>query len=214
MLAADTSIDEPVEVLADSAYGSGEMLTAIQAAGHRAIIKPMPISRAVRDGFTVDDFDVDHDGRTITCPAGVVRSIGAKGQVAFGVVCSTCPLRERCTTSVSGRKMKIRAHDQIKREHRVRAKDPDFQAVYRQHRPNGRKNDRVDDPRSPPRSLSRCGQEQRLVEHPNSWNQPQTTPQSRIGPRKRVLGHRISLGGHAATGVSPPKGHPMRSRAP
>ena len=135
LLAADTSIDEPVEVLADSAYGSGEMLTAIKAAGHRAIIKPMPISRAVRDGFTVDDFDVDHDGRTITCPAGVVRSIGAKGQVAFGVVCSTCPLRERCTTSVSGRKMKIRAHDQIKREHRVRAKDPDFQAVYRQHRP-------------------------------------------------------------------------------
>ena len=101
LLAADTSIDEPVEVLADSAYGSGEMLTAIQAAGHRAIIKPMPINRAVRDGFTVDDFDVDHDGRTITCPAGVVRSIGAKGQVAFGVVCSTCPLRVEILTDGS-----------------------------------------------------------------------------------------------------------------
>lgn len=136
LLAADTSIGgQPVEVLGDSAYGSGDMLAAIQAAGHRAIIKPMPINRAVPGGFTVDDFDVDHDERTIMCPAGQVRSIGAKGQVGFGVVCSTCPLKERCTTSVAGRKMKIRAHDQIKRAHRAAATDPDFQAVYRQHRP-------------------------------------------------------------------------------
>lgn len=31
--------------------------------------------------------------------------------------------------------MTIGVHDQIKREHRVRATEADFQAVYRQHRP-------------------------------------------------------------------------------
>jgi len=74
LVAADTSIGgQPVEVLGDSAYGSGEMLAALADAGHVALIKPMPLNRAVPDGFTIDDFAVDHQGRTVTCPAGQTR---------------------------------------------------------------------------------------------------------------------------------------------
>ncbi len=136
LLTADTSIgEEPVDVLADSAYGSGELLDQIQAAGHTAIIKPMPLARAVPDGFTIDDFTVDDTAGTMTCPAGVTRPITAKGTVTFGSVCSSCPLKFRCTTAARGRKMTVTAHDRIKREHRVRAADPGFQADYRQHRP-------------------------------------------------------------------------------
>ena len=44
-------------------------------------------------------------------------------------------MKSRCTTSVRGRKLVIGEHDQIRREHRARARDPQFQADYRRHRP-------------------------------------------------------------------------------
>lgn len=136
LLATDNSIGaEPIQVLADSAYGSGELLAQIAAAGHTALIKPMPLNRAVPGGFTIDDFTVDNIGRTVTCPAGISRPITAKGTVTFGALCSSCPLKAQCTTAARGRKMTISPHDQLKRDHRIRAADPDFQAGYRQHRP-------------------------------------------------------------------------------
>jgi hypothetical protein len=121
LLQADATItgDADVQVLADSAYGSGELLAAVAASGRVALIKPMPIQRAVTGGFTIDDFTVDHTARTAT----------------FGAICATCPLRARCTTSARGRKLVIGEHDQIRREHRARARDPQFQADYRRHRP-------------------------------------------------------------------------------
>ena len=136
LLAADPSIGaEPVQVLADSAYASGEMLAQIQAAGHTALIKPMPLNRAVPGGFTIDDFTVDAAAGTLTCPAGTTRPITTTGRVTFGIACASCPLRTQCTTSARGRKMQLTPHDRIKREHRAQAKEPDFRAVYRQHRP-------------------------------------------------------------------------------
>lgn len=136
LLAADTTIGtQKVEVLGDSAYGSGGLLAQIGAASHTAIIKPMPLGQAVAGGFTIDDFTVDDTVKTVTCPAGAVRPISAKGRVSFGSSCAVCPLMSQCTTANNGRKMQIRPHDQVRREHRLRAADPDFQAVYRQHRP-------------------------------------------------------------------------------
>src|SRR6185312_1744629 len=40
------------EVLADSAYGTGEALVALHDAGHTPIIKPWPLRPAVEGGFT------------------------------------------------------------------------------------------------------------------------------------------------------------------
>ncbi|MCY7287610.1 MAG: IS1182 family transposase [Cryobacterium sp.] len=133
---ADTSIGtDDVEVLGDSAYGSGELLAAITTAGHTPIIKPMPLRPAVPGGFTVDDFTVDNEAQTVTCPANITRPISAKGRVSFGSSCVACPLMAQCTKAKNGRKMQIGEHDNVRREHRVRAKDPEFQAVYTQHRP-------------------------------------------------------------------------------
>lgn len=136
LLAADTSIgDQEIDALGDSAYGSGELLAQVAAAGHTPIIKPMPLGRAVPGGFTVDDFTIEENAKTATCPAGLVRPISAKGRVSFGSSCAACPLMRKCTTAKLGKKMTIHPHDRLRREHRVRAADPDFQAVYRQHRP-------------------------------------------------------------------------------
>jgi DDE family transposase len=53
----------------------------------------------------------------------------------LGVACRGCPLRQRCTTSISGRTLKVHIHDALQRVHRRRAEDPAWQADYRQHRP-------------------------------------------------------------------------------
>jgi hypothetical protein len=88
-----------VDVLADSAYGSGEMLAALARAGHTPVIKPWPLRPAVEGGFTLDDFIVDEAAGTATCPNNITRTITAKRRVTFGAACTGCPLQAQCTTS-------------------------------------------------------------------------------------------------------------------
>jgi hypothetical protein len=135
LLTADASITAPVQVLADSAYGTGEALAALAAAGHRAVIKPWRLLPVVPGGFTADDFTVDEAAGTASCPHGLTRPISRTRIVTFGAACRGCPLRERCTTSTTGRSLSLHPHDALQRAHRARAADPDFQADYRRHRP-------------------------------------------------------------------------------
>jgi hypothetical protein len=126
---------DPVQVLADSAYGTGELLAATADGGHTAIIKPWPLRPAVDGGFTLDDFTVDETAARVTCPNQVSRSITRGRAVIFGAACRDCPLRARCTTSATGRTLRLRPYDALQRAHRIRAQDPEFQTVYRRHRP-------------------------------------------------------------------------------
>ena len=52
--------DEPdgLEVLADSAYGSGAVRAALQEKHHRLVIKPLPSRPHIAGGFARDDFSV------------------------------------------------------------------------------------------------------------------------------------------------------------
>lgn len=135
LLAGDDTVQGPGQILGDSAYGTGEALAALAEAGHAPLVKPWTFKAAVPGGFDLDDFALDLDARTMTCPNAVTRPITAKGNVSFGIACRDCPLRERCTTSKSGRKIVVGEHHQLQREHRARTKDPDWQADYRRHRP-------------------------------------------------------------------------------
>jgi hypothetical protein len=127
--------DEGTDVLADSAYGSGEFRAELAERKHLDHVKPAPTRPAVEGGFSVDDFTVDHAARTATCPAGNVRRISPKGNATFGVICKDCPLRARCTRSRDGKVLVVRPHDALQRAARTRALDPDWQHDYRQHRP-------------------------------------------------------------------------------
>ena len=128
--------EEPgLQVLADSAYGGGETRAALRNAKHHQAIKPMPLQRAMPGGFDRDDFIIDHDARTATCPIGHTVSITAKGAATFGVRCRACPSRERCTTRKDGRTLRIREHDAELVEARRAWHDGDFAADYRQWRP-------------------------------------------------------------------------------
>jgi hypothetical protein len=135
LLADDATVTGPVQVLADSAYGTGDALAALQQAGHLAVIKPWPLRPVVAGGFSLDDFTVDHAAGTATCPAGVTRPISRTRIVTFGAACRGCPLRARCTTSADGRSVTLHPREALLRAHRLHAADPNFQADYRRHRP-------------------------------------------------------------------------------
>jgi Transposase DDE domain len=119
-----------LEVYGDSAYGTGEARDAYRAAGHDVVIKPKPLPSAVPGGFTLDDFTLDDNEGTVTCPNGNTRPISPARTVTFGRLCAGCPLRQRCTTARSGRSMSIHPHEGLLRAARAQAKTPRFTRDY------------------------------------------------------------------------------------
>ena len=128
--------EEPgLEVLADSAYGSGEVRAALADGKHRALIKPIPLRSAVPGGFTLDDFRIDVGAGVVTCPQGFTAPITRRRKADFRSRCRTCPVRERCTRSKKGRQIQIHQHHHLLMAARRQAKTEEFQTIYRQHRP-------------------------------------------------------------------------------
>jgi hypothetical protein len=137
LVTADPTItaEQPVEVLGDSAYATGEMLHRLDQMQWTPLLKPWPLRPAVEDGFTIDDFSYDVAANTLTCPGDVTRTVSPQGRATFKAACRGCPLRAQCTTSAAGRTVQLSEHHQLQRQHRRRAADEGFQATYRQHRP-------------------------------------------------------------------------------
>ena len=52
------------------------------------MIKPGPLRPAVPGGFTIDDFTLDQDAGTVTCPASVTRPMSKTRTVTFGAACA------------------------------------------------------------------------------------------------------------------------------
>jgi hypothetical protein len=130
---ADASGNEAgkgLEVYGDSAYGTGAARAAYRAGGHDTVIKPKPLRPAVEGGFTLDDFDINDDLGTVTCPAGHTRPMSTKRTVTFGKLCAGCPLRARCTTAAEGRSMTIHPHEDLLRAARAQARTPQFKQAY------------------------------------------------------------------------------------
>jgi IS5 family transposase len=128
--------DEPTgrQVLADSAYGSGETRIALKRRKHRLAIKPWPTTDTGR--FGRDDFTVDQHTRTATCPAGNTVTVTATNNAVFERHCNNgCPLRARCTTARSGRILRLSRHDAELVEARRAWRDGDFADDYRRWRP-------------------------------------------------------------------------------
>jgi len=124
----------PLSWYADSAYGTGDLRDAIGQAGDAAVIKPKPLASAVEGGFTLDDFTVNEEAGTVTCPNQVTRRITARRNVTFGAACRGCPLRARCTTSRTGRALILHEHDDLLRA--ARRGWPGLREDYMTYRPN------------------------------------------------------------------------------
>jgi hypothetical protein len=128
---------QPPTVYGDSAYGAGEVLATLEAAGATSRVKVQPAS-GVAGMFTKDDFAIDLDARTVTCPAGRVARLTPhrrRLEARFRAACTGCPLAARCTTSARGRSIAVGPHEALLAAGRVAAQDPAWLADYRATRP-------------------------------------------------------------------------------
>lgn len=132
----DTADTDGLDILGDTAYGTGQARAALEQAGHTPIIKPAPLRPAVAGGFTIDDFTVDEQAGTVTCPNGLTRRLTAKRSATFGAGCRGCPLRQQCTTAKDGRSISLHPHDQrLRAARREWATTESLRDTYRRHRP-------------------------------------------------------------------------------
>lgn len=145
LLAAELAADEasvepdtePLTVYGDSAYGAGPVLATLEDAGAVSRCKVQPPS-GVAGHFTKDDFTVDLEARTVTCPAGAVAPFardGAGFQAGFRSACATCPLASRCTTSKEGRTIEVGPYEALLTAGRAVSRDPVWRDDYRATRP-------------------------------------------------------------------------------
>ena len=136
------------ESLGDAAYGDGDTRQAFADAG-RTLIARVP-GRPNRKHFPKDDFRIDLEAGSCTCPAGQVtrkllpagKRTGSTGRThrlqAFrfdAAVCGACPLRPRCVAGSSGMGRTVQLHPQEGLLQQARAlQQSEAFAGYRQRR--------------------------------------------------------------------------------
>jgi transposase len=135
----------PGQRFADCAYISGELIKDGRPLGED-LVGPIrdtvtPQTR-LADGLTHDDFEIDFEGGTVTCPAGHAASIFATGnygsQATFPAdTCRACPLRPRCwmgNGKKSGRTLRFGPHYHETQAARKRWQTGDVKQQYAKHR--------------------------------------------------------------------------------
>ena len=113
------------ESMGDAAYGDGDTGQAFADAG-RTLIARVP-GRPNRSHFPKEDFHIDLEAGTCTCPAGNVtrrirpsgtrtgpdgRTHQLRGFQFDGAVCRVCPLRTQCVAGSSGLGRTVQLHPQ------------------------------------------------------------------------------------------------------
>jgi IS5 family transposase len=89
--------------------------------------------------FAKDQFRIDLQAQTVTCPARVTVAVRPArrggGRARFGRACSVCPLRQTCTSSLRGRVVTIHPYEAELAAARIGQRDPVWLADYRATRP-------------------------------------------------------------------------------
>src|SRR5919199_1436350 len=101
----------PHHVAADTTYGTGENIRALEDAGIRAYL-PLPDNDKRTPLFSKRDFTYDPKRDAYICPQGTVLRFAAvspaerlKVYYADRAACNACPLKARCTTTDQGRRV-------------------------------------------------------------------------------------------------------------
>ena len=137
----------PAQHLVDGGYGSAPTFASSQSEYEIDLIGPArpDISwQATTDGaFSLYDFQIDFENHTVTCPQGHTshqwyERPGKRGKPAIQVkfpltFCQSCPVRERCTTSKTGRQVAfVPQHEFLAlRSAREREETDEFKESYK-----------------------------------------------------------------------------------
>jgi hypothetical protein len=125
-------------VYGDSAYGTGAHLAWLEQQRLTPMVKTQ-VPTAPGGRFAKDQFRIDLQAGTVTCPARVTVAIRPArrggGRARFGRACSVCPLRDACTSSARGRVVAIHPQEAELTTARARQRDPAWLADYRATRP-------------------------------------------------------------------------------
>lgn len=130
-------------VIGDTAYGSVEQRIEAEEAG-RVLISP--VAKAPETGrFTKEDFSIDIDKVTVTCPAGQTTSqIRMKKEVTksgrvfknrvflfLAQVCQKCPLLEKCVKPGSKkRSVTVHEYERVLQKAREFQRTEEFRKLY------------------------------------------------------------------------------------
>jgi Transposase DDE domain/Transposase domain (DUF772) len=129
--------DKPV-IVGDSAYADGVTRSDLDEKGFDLRAKCPPVRNST-GGFTKDDFEVNLDQRSVTCPAGHAAPIRfsprGEGKASFKPRCGHCPLRQQCTPSRRGRTISIHPQEAFLQQARAEQKTAQWRAAYRADRP-------------------------------------------------------------------------------
>jgi IS5 family transposase len=138
LLASHANEEEKPEVLGDSAYADGSTRDTLGKQGFTVTAKCPPVRNAT-GLFTKDEFVVDLETDTVTCPARQRVTINPTrdggGRASFKVHCTTCPMRQACTKSRAGRSITIHTHEAILQKARAEQREPGWAEHYRADRP-------------------------------------------------------------------------------
>ena len=124
-------------VIGDSAYGGFDTRDNLASRGI-GILSRVPIPHNKDAKFSKDTFQIDTTTNQVTCPGGNVVTYKMRQEkeitASFREYCSTCVLKDRCTTSIRGRTIRIhRYQDELERL-RSQQRDPVFIALYNHYR--------------------------------------------------------------------------------
>ncbi|HZA85225.1 MAG TPA: IS1182 family transposase [Actinomycetes bacterium] len=125
-------------VYGDAAYGTGALLTDLEQRGINAMTK-VAAPTAPHGHFTKQQFRIDLDQHTVTCPArltvAIIPARQGGGVARFGKACQVCPLQGSCTSSAAERTITIHPQEARLATARSRQREPGWRADYRAHRP-------------------------------------------------------------------------------
>jgi hypothetical protein len=118
------------ELLIDRGYLGAPEVGELERTGRRVRCKPWPSRH--RGHFGKEDFAIDLANSEVRCPAGhVAVARGPMRQARFAKHCRRCPLRDKCTTSRTGRTVALHPQEPLLVRLRAERRDPAARAELR-----------------------------------------------------------------------------------
>lgn len=129
----------PKRVLGDTAYGNGPVRAELAERGVD-VLAPVPQGKVVEGRLGKQDFQIDIDAGTVTCPAGHTVAIstsktGFRGANFSRATCAGCPLKATCCPGRARRQINLTEHENLLIAARQALADADTAEHLRRTRP-------------------------------------------------------------------------------